>query len=51
MLVIRFTGKAEQVFTLIKAIAKTRGKDTLGQIIAESEVRSRAIESSELKNK
>jgi hypothetical protein len=43
MLVIKVTGTATQVFTIIEALAKTNGKDTLAQIVKEREVRSRAV--------
>lgn len=35
MLVLRITGKAEQVFKLLASLAKKRGDTTLGQIIKE----------------
>lgn len=33
MQVLRISGKAREVFKLIKLLAKYRGKDTLGEII------------------
>jgi len=35
VLVLRLTGKANQVFPLLKALAKERGHLTLGQLIKE----------------